>query len=618
MLEFMRSNAKGMLGKVIVFVIVVVFALWGAESIVSISTGGNAPASVNGVDIKESEVQRLTQIQLRNIQEQLGGQVDPAFLNEALVRGNVIQSLINQQLELQSAQEAGLAYSDESVTEMIVESPVFQVDGSFDEETYRRLVSQSGYTPLQYKEVIRQGMMTSHLRSGLVNTAFSLPNEVETVLNLEKQQRSFSYLTLSVEDSKAEVELTDEEIEQYYQVNRNLFKTDEQVKVDYLVLNREWVSRKVTVSEQEIQDAYQVYLNEAQNNQQRFVSHILISSDNDNAQELAGEIKSKLDQGADFSELAKEYSDDPGSKDNAGSLGVLQPGVFVPEFEQAANLLAEIGQISEPVKTDFGYHVIKLDSIKTVSVNSFTNERNRLKDQLLTAKVDDELLVLQDELSNIVYSSPKLTEAAEQYELTVESSEFFSRKGGDGIFSNQALVEAAFSDPVLNQSENSEVVTLADGSLAVVRLNEFKPADFQPLEEVRDQVVAQLTVEKARQLVQNKAADQLKQLKQGGTELSNWTEVKAADRNFTEVDQPVMTRVFKMPKPDGGQQSFAQVPQANGDITLVALSEVITETEKSEDDLENMNAYLASLNSEAEFENWFIAVREESDIDVKQ
>ena len=626
MLDFFRHNARGTLGKVIVGAIVVVFTLWGAESIVSISGGGNSPASVNGTDISEYEVQRQTMFQQRQLQQQFGNNFDPSFFNEAFVRQNVIQSLVNQQLQLQAAQDIGIAFSDSEVTSIIVGNPAFQLDGNFDEDVYRRTIGQQGFTPQQYKEAVRQDMLTRHLRSGIVNTAFSLESEVTQLAKLENQTRDIRALTISVNDLKANVELTDEEVSSYYESNKARFRTEDQVKVDYVQLTPDALKANTNASDEEIQSAYDEYVSGSKAEVSKTLSHILVAVDDDTnkkqARELIAEIQGKISAGDDFAALAKEYSDDPGSKDSGGSLGEMQPGLFVQEFEEAALALEKAGDVSGPVETDFGIHIIKLDEIATPEIASLADKRDELAAEIVEDKVADELIQLQEQMSNAAFAAPDLTDIASDFELTVATSEFFPAAGGQGIFADQNLVKASFAEGVVDKDENSDVISLPDGSLVVVHLNEFKGADFQPLDEVRAQVEAQLKDNKAKEKAEADAEKLLADL-QGGAELESvveqgysWQEHNGVTRKAGEVNASILQEAFKLPKPAADGYSFGQSTGFNGDVTLIAVTNV-ADVSDAEDTGDNLDSYLVSQTSEGEYENWFNQSRSEADINIR-
>jgi len=280
MLQFFRSNAKGMLGKVIVGTIVVIFTLWGANSIVAVSVGDNPPVSVNGVDISEYQVSQMIDIQKRNIQAQLGDAFDPDLINDAMIRDSVIQSLIQQQLEWQASNEMGMALSDEAITEIIVNAPVFQLDGKFDTDTYTRLIGQYGYSPKDYVGVVRQDLMNSQLKIGLINTGFILNSEVKAIAHLEDQTRDVSVLAVMPADFAESVVIEEDDITAYYDANRAMYRTEEALVVDYVILSRSKLLDSMTASTAELEEAYDIYKQRQAALVEKTIAHILITPDN--------------------------------------------------------------------------------------------------------------------------------------------------------------------------------------------------------------------------------------------------------------------------------------------------------------------------------------------------
>lgn len=615
MLQFFRSNAKGALGKTIVGAIVVVFSLWGATSIATFTTGNNAPVTVNGVDISEYEVSKMTDIQKRNIQAQLGDSFDPSLISDAMVRQSVIQNLVNQQLEWQAAQSFGMAMSDEKITEIIVQAPVFHVDGKFDKDTYTRVIGQYGYSPTDYMHIVRQDIINSQLKRGLINTGFVLDHEVTLVSKLESQTRDFSVLTIDPGLFIDQIELSDDDLLSFYEENKGQYRTEELIKVDYIVLNKDKLSETIIVSDEELEQAYSLYETQQSGNVEKSVSHILVTTEelsNSEAKQLANSLKDRIGSGESFSELAKEFSNDPGSAETGGDLGIFIPGMFVPEFEEAVNAMSAVGVVAGPVKTDFGYHLITLNSISEAEVESFESQKSRLMDLVLDRKVADELLVLQEDLTNIAFSEANLDAIADQFELTIETSEFFGRTGGSGIFAATSVSGAAFDPIVVEDDENSEVVSLSDGSLVVMHLNAYQEADYVPLADVKDRIAVSLKASGASQKATEMAEQMVSSLSDSselttGDTNAEWIDYQQVARNGSDVDASVAGLAFKMPKPVSGQHSIAQVPSANGTISIVALKSV-NEIDSPEEDLAGIQNYLSSLVSESDFEQWFNGV----------
>jgi len=623
MLQFFRSNAKGVLGKTIVTAIVLVFTLWGAQSIVAISTSNDAPVSVNGVDISEYEVSKLTDIQKRNIQAQLGDAYDPSLISDAMIRQSVLQNLVSQELEWQAALDLGMAMSDEIVTEIIVNTKSFQTDGLFDQDTYTRVLGQYGYAPIEYKEMVRQDLINFQLKRGLLASGFILDHEVDRVSALESQTRDFGVLVISPEQFIGQVSVEADDIEAYYQENKGQFRTDELLSVDYVVLSKDKIAESLVVSDQDIEDAYENYVTQQSGNVDKSIAHILITSESrsdSEAKSLANSIKQRVDAGESFATLAEEFSDDPGSAASGGELGIYFPGMFVEEFEQAVNSLQSEGDLTGPVKTDFGYHLILLTDISETQVASFESQESRLRNIVLDRKVSDELLVLKEELTNLAFSESGLVGVAEQFELVIETSELFGRSGGAGLFADSSVVSAAFDPSVVEEDENSNVVTLADGSLIIMHMNDYQSSGYKPVAEVSDLISNVLTREASAQEA-IKVADRLMvDLAEAGSITAvevdrEWSNYQQVARSGADVPQEILFEVFKMAKPVESNYSLSKVSLTDGSVAIIALNLVAeNEPQFTEEDRLGIENYMSSLISEAEYEQWFNGVEENSKV----
>lgn len=622
MLQFFRSNAKGMLGKVIVGTITVIFTLWGANSIVAISSGDKAPVSVNGVDITEYQISQMTDIQKRNIQAQLGESFDPDLINDAMIRDSVIQALIQQQLEWQTSNDMGMAFSDEAITEIIVTAPVFQVDGKFDKDTYTRLIGQYGYSPKDYVNVVRQDLMNSQLKTGLINSGFILDSEVKAVAHLEDQTRDVSVLAVNPADFADDVVLEDDAIQAYYDQNRVQYRTEESLVVDYVILSRNKLAESMKATDAELAEAYEIYKQQQLVKIEKTIAHILITSENhsdSDAKELLTELKERIAAGESFEDLAKQYSEDPGSSDFGGDLGAFTEGAFVAEFDDAVNAMSAEGDITGPIKTDFGFHLIKLTKLGSPVVAPMAEVKSTLRNTIIDRKTADEMLLLHEDLTNLAFSDSNLNAIADQFELTIETSEVFTRSGGPGIFSDSNVAEAAFAPTVVDDNENSEVVTLSDGSLMVMHLNSYQQADIKPLADVRDSIVATLTVSSAQDLANEYAITLMDDIKSSGNldveTALEWTAYPAIARSGSDLNEVLVGRAFAMAKPASDGFSIDRVTTQDGVVSLV----VVTAVYESDDtkDVTGFDDYLGSLISESEYTQWFEGIASDAKISYK-
>ncbi|MED5500032.1 MAG: SurA N-terminal domain-containing protein, partial [Pseudomonadota bacterium] len=372
MLQRIREGSQGWVAKVIVGAIIVTFALFGAESLVSyFSAGSNDAATVNGESISRQAVETQVQRGIRS------GQVPPE--QERQFRGQVLDQLIRQRTLDQYASEGGLHISDSQLDRLIVSLPEFQdQDGRFSDELFTNRLAQAGYTPASFRRELRADTLRRQVQQGLAASAFLLPSEKARLASLQQQQRTFRYAALTAADLEQPVAPSDTDLQQYYDQHQDDFRRPEQVKVNYLVLNQEDVAEDVEVSDEQLRQAYE----QAKAAAPREVSHILVTFGDERteqeARERIAEVQQKLEQGADFAALAREYSDDSSSAGDGGDLGAIQKGFFGDSFDDAAFSL-DPGQVSQIVQTQYGLHLIKVTG---VDIPSFEEDRETLAQQV--------------------------------------------------------------------------------------------------------------------------------------------------------------------------------------------------------------------------------------------
>ena len=581
MLQNIRDNSKGIVAKIIVGLIAVTFALFGVESLVSLTGGSNAPATVNGVEISERDLLQGADLQRRQLLNQMGDNADPTLLDDNLIRKATLDNLIQQEVLVQSAENQSMTISDQQLDQMIVNTQDFQLDGRFNREQYRAVLRNAGLSPLMYKELLRKENIIDQERAGYMLSAFALDGESERVIALDRQTRDIAYLQVGLEDYKAGVELSEQDIAEYYDQNQNRFMTEEQVLVEFLMINKADLLKEVTVDEAELQSQFDQLLAAFQSEELRSVSHIMIevSDQVDDATALAKaeSLVGQLQQGVDFAELAKAESDDPGSATQGGDLGVYQQGMLDGPFEEAVYSLAE-GAVSEPVRTAFGYHLIKVTALQSSEAPAFEEVRDQLVAEQLDNKVEQVYVEQVGQLTDISFSSGDLQEPAEVMELAISELPAFGRQGGnDELSSNARVIRAAFSDEQLRDGVNSDPIELDAGRTLVLRVKEHIRPRQQTQDEVAELIRAQLVTERAGEALQASLEQQLASLEQGGeraaVEGNDWSEAANVGRGNREQPFEIVQTAFRMAKP-ADVASYRVITLADGSKAIVAVTAV--------------------------------------------
>ncbi len=602
MLQNIRDNSQGWIAKTIIGIIVVLLALTGFDAIFNAASNSQTAAEVNGEEISRYDLDQAMNMQRRQLAQQLGSDFDPSMLDERLLRNAALGSLIDRMLLLQSAKSADFAFSREALDQLILQTPEFQVDGVFNAARFDQVLQQMGYSRVQFRQLLEQEMLIGQLRAGISGTGFVTDQQVENFARLEMQTRDFDTLTVPARSDT--IEVSDEQISEYYEANADRFRTPEQVIVEYVELKKESFFDQVEVSDEELQALYQKQI--ANLAEQRRAAHILIEtgaeSGDDEAKAKIDEIAARVKGGEDFAAVAKEVSQDPGSANEGGDLGFAGPGVYDPAFEEALYALKE-GEVSAPVRSEFGWHIIKLLGVQSPEVPSLESMRPELVRELKAQQVEQRFVEVSKQLEDSAFEASDLAQPAQELGLMVQTTEPFGRDGGQGIAANRQVVQAAFSDEVLVDGANSSVIELdPDTSIALRVKKHLQPAGI-PLADVRDDIVEQLQQSLAAERAREKGEQLLADLRNGEQADGQWQTIEAAGRSQEGVAPALLQQVFRMPRPaEQGKPSYAGVALSNGDYAVVRLNGV-NEPEASLSDEEKLNfrRFLASRMGQQDF-----------------
>jgi peptidyl-prolyl cis-trans isomerase D len=586
MLQSIRDNSQGIVAKIIVGLIAITFALFGVESLVSLTASSNAPATVNGTEISQQELHQAVQLQRRQMLNQMGDNADPSLLDDNLISNMVIDSLIEQHILVQSAEEQGLVFSDNMIDQMILATKEFQQDGKFSRDQFEITLRNAGMTPLSFRNLIRKEKLTEQERIAYMLSAFTLTNELQAVASLDSQKRDIRYFTIDAAPVRNSITVSDQELDEYYQNNSNQFMTEEQVAIEYLLLDRVELEKNIEVTVDELETAYQTMADNYQAQEQRHAAHILIEvseeQDDAAAKSKIEEIAAKIAAGDSFEALAQAESNDPLSAEMGGDLGVNEKGVFSPEFEDTLDAL-EKGAVSAPVKTEFGYHLIKLIDIVDSKVPSFAEVKEELRADILKQKSEEEYVVQLEQLADISFSSGDLAEPSEVLGMEIQKTGLFSRSGNeDFVTSNPKVLAVAFDAELINEGLNSTPVELDSGRSLVLRVVNHQLPREKTRDEVAEEIKAILLESSVVDQLATVASEALSELKQGATldSVSAGAEVvsvEALARRSATTPKEIIEAAFKMPKPESGS-SFEAVSLLDGSMAIIALDKVIAET----------------------------------------
>lgn len=584
MLEKIREGSQGPIAKVILGAVILSFALAGIGSYLG-QTTEQPVAEVNGIKISQTEFSRAFQNERSRLEQQFGEYftqiaADPNYMTQ--IRQGVIDRLIQEELQTQLAVELGLRVSDDSIRETILQLPYFKIGDQFNNDRYLQVIRQMNFQPDTFREYLRKDMTRSQLVSALAGTDFALQNELKAAIALQQQTRSIDYVVVDKQALQADVEVTEQDIADYYGLNTGQFLSPELISVNYIELKADDID-VASVSEDDVKAYYERSKAQYIEPEKRRVSHILIdnSEDDDAARTKADSLLTQLQQGADFSELALSSSDDIVSAEMGGDLEWIERDVMEPDFEDAAFALQSVDEYSDVVPSEFGYHIIMLTDLQAEQIKSYDEVSADLRAELERAEKIDAFYHKQTEIAALAFEiSDRLSDAAEAAELTVQSTALVSLNELPAPLNNPIVTRALMSVDLLEDKVNSEVIELGEEHIIVVRVNDHQPATTKALTEVSEQIKTRLVNEKASELAKEKARKLYAQVMAGESlneialaqALTLRNEPQLTRQSYT-VSPAIVSQAFKMAHPSDNPV-FDVVNLNNGDAAIVALKAV--------------------------------------------
>ncbi len=577
MLQDIRQNVQGPMIKVIIWVIVITFAAFGIESIL-LGGGSSSVAEVNGEEVSPFEVQQLVNTQKRRLINLMGPDLDPALLDDDRLTSQAIESLISRKLLLQSAADMELAISDRELGATVAAMEQFQQGGKFSSDLYKSLLSESGFTPASFKKGLREDLLGMQVRSSLAGAEFTTPAELALYARIADEQRDLRYLTIPLEDFRQGIETSEEQIAGFYASNQQQFLSPETVELDFIELGPDQF--REPVEEDRLQQEYELALQDYKYRTQHRVSHILFEDSGGDVASRLAEAQARLAAGESFAEVAKSMSDDIGSSAQGGDLGYTTGDAFPGEMETAIAEL-ELNTVSEPVETEAGTHLLLVTERQEANPPGIDELRMELTERIQLSDARAVLLSTIEQLRDQSFNAPDLDGPAAALGLEVQQSEPITRNQADGLFANDSLLAAAWSDDVLNAGHNSEVIELPNNQFVVLRVRQHNQPEVRPLDEVRDEIDGLLTEQAAREAQAVEAESALAALREGTSveDYANatgyeWQVELGATRDTETLPPALQRRVFQLPAPEEGNSLYDYAREANGDINVFELDRV--------------------------------------------
>jgi peptidyl-prolyl cis-trans isomerase D len=546
--DIVRNNKR--ITQIFLAVITLPFAFWGVESYVRNVDSGTEIATVGNAKISQQELQGAMREQQDRLRTQLGGKLDPVLFESLAMRRAVLDTLITQRLLAEQARKAKMSVGDQQLAQFIASVPSLQENGKFSKERYEALVAGQGMSKEMFEARLRQDIATQQLALPVSEGGITGQAAAGRWLQTQLEQRDVSEAALYPDAYTGQVKLAADAVQIYYDANRKQFEMPEQVRAEFVVLSRDAMATQAAPAEDAVKAAYKANEARYKSPESRRASHILLKTGSDAetkaAKEKAEGILAQVKKApADFAKLAKQHSQDPGSAEKGGDLDWFSRGAMVKAFEDAVFSMKD-GEISELVRSDFGFHIIRVSGIRPERVKPFDEVKAEIAADLKREAGMKKYSEAAEAFGNTVYEqSDSLKPAAEKWKLDIKQTAWLA-KGAKlpPPFDNAKLATALFADDALKNKRNTEAVEVAPGTLVSARVLEHKPASVQSLEAVKADVEKRLVLEEAASLAIKDGEAKLAKLQKGESINLKWSASHAVRRSEPQGLAPDSVRAI--------------------------------------------------------------------------
>lgn len=628
MLRDIKKQSSGLGAKIIMGLLIIAFAFWGVSG--SLLTASNdSAATVNGEKISIADFNQANQARRNRMQSQFGENIGSEYFDSENFKRGVLSQIIDGELMRQQAEKFDYDVSPQTIKDYIESSPGLQIDGKFSKEAYANYLAQINKSAELLQRDIKRDIKRSALPGMISDTAFSLETEVKNQYKLSKQKRSFDYIEISSKDYEDKVEVTEQDISDHYNEFGQDYMTVEEVSVNYIELSTADLLENVEVDDEELSEYYESKKETLKTAEKRKAQHILLPVDGnqDEVKIEINKIADRINNGEEFATVAKETSQDPGSSENGGDLGWISKGDMVEAFDEKLFEMNE-GDVSEPVLSSFGYHIIKLNEIKSPEMQSLEESRETLIAELKQEKAEQQFLTQADELYTTIIDADNVLElASETSGLPLQTTELFARGRGVGIAANQNFSTMAFSDSIKTDGEISEMIDLGENHIAYIQLAKHNAPVIKPLEEVSDAITNKLKSEKSLEFAKQEVMKYIDKINANeismndlSTELEK-TVVEAQDVERVGSKQPfnLVKNVFAL-KYSAENNDATYVESSNNSFAIVKLKSVVNADTSaiSEDESDNIASQIQRTAINNEVINMTAELRNDASITINE
>jgi len=621
MFSFVQEKKR--LVQIIFAIIVLPFALWGVESYNQSGRGANFAATVNDTSISQQEYKNALRQHEGRLRQQFGENFDPALLQSAEIQREIMDSLVSQKLMLEKAREMNLLVGDEQVATLIGGIEVFQNEGKFDRAQYESSLANQGLSPLMFEARVRDEILWQQIQNAYSRNGYASSSAVENIIRLNEQQRTVSVHPISFQSFIGQANVEEDAIKKYYNQNMQEFQVGERAKVEFVKFSMDELLAKIKVDNEDVRNYYNEHQAEFGTPEERQVSHILISLGANATQAQHDAAKEKTEQllqqikkePGKFAELAKANSQDPGSAGNGGDLGFIVRGMMVKPFEDAVFALQD-GEISGLVKSDFGYHIIKLNAVKPSKAIPFEQAANEISSKLREQKAFEKYAELAEEFNNTVYEqSDTLKPAADLIGGKIQRSGWLTNGVTSGEPWTSNMLQAIFTDEITKGERNTSAIEVAPNTLVAARVVEYKPTEVQPFADIKDSIQLKLLHEQAFNKASEQGKEILEKLQNGDEPKISWGPVQTITRaEYGSLDAVLVKKIF--------QSNAEKTPYYMGvednakGYVLVRIDAVKDGEIADEEKLQRYSQQLRQLTGDEMFRAYLADARQNADIKI--
>ena len=611
---------------VLLILIVPPFAFFGINYYFQDRGAGGAVAKVAGTSISPQEFDQALRERQEQLRKMMQGKEDQAMLDSNEVRNAVLNGLVDKRALLAHALQAGVAVPDDQLRKILADMPSFkdETTGKFSDTKYRQLLEANGMTPAGFEDRMRQDLRLSQVRDTVIGSVVLPAGVIDRLGRIREQQREISQWLIGPDDVKAKVALTDAAIKAFYEEHKADFKVPERARVEYLTLTLDGVAKKLTIPAAEIAQEFEKRKQQLASPEERKASHILIAVAKDakpevkaaarkRAEGLVAEIRATPKS---FADLARKYSQDPGSAKNGGDLGYFAPGTMVKAFDTAVQAL-EVGEIAGPVETPYGFHVIRLDAIKAGVVASLDKVGPEIEQELRKIKAGRAFAEAAEQLQDLVNKqADSLKLAADTLGLPIQKSDWVTRNGGgDPLLVKPELLSKIFSDDGVRGKLNTNPVEVAQNTVISARVIEHRAADVLPFDDVKRDVRDQLLIERAGKIVEDDGKAMLTRLRGGDDKGVKWTAPALVSLQNPGSLPPAAARDVFGASPDK-LPAYVGMALGKGRYTIYRISRVADGKPMDADRRKALSQQLSQLAAQQQFDAYLQAVKAQSGIEI--